>query len=285
MESLRSLEEYKSLLASYKSIYRRGYNNNYLSTTMVKRYVSLGRIYYEADENALLFFTDEENYYRLYLLLGPEMDFSIKVHDKPVMVRNIYREGAKPDCLWKVEAALKKQGFALYDKTVQILAKPLEDKENIRRKYDKAISFLERFGMRIGYAQEEDMEQMMSLKAQEPLLKDYHFIYKTKSEILEEIKNGYYRCAYNHLGEVCAVQNYAVVNGVLQGSWLAVKDEYKVKYGIGSTMAYHSFLYAIEKNIAYYYGWVARDNGKSVKYHQSIGYEIGDKWADEWLLQ
>jgi hypothetical protein len=285
MEHLRSLEEYKSLLSSYKQIYRNGYTNNYLNTDMVNRYISLQRIYFETDRDALLFFTDEEKYYRLYTMLGPEMKAAVKKQDKPVMLRNIYREGNKPDILWKVEEVLKRQGFILYDKTVQILAKPLEKKEDIQRKYDKASSFLDRFGIKIGYAEEKDVEQIINLRKQEPLLKDYHFAYETEREILDAVEKGYYRCAYNHLGEVCAVQHYTVINGILQGGWLAVNEEYKVRYGIGSAMAYHSFLYAIEHGISNYYGWVARDNEKSLRYHQSIGYEIGDKWADEWLLK
>ncbi len=285
MESLRSLEEYKSLLSSYKQIYRSGYNNDYLSTDMVQRYIDLERIYFEADERALLFFTDEEKYYRLYVLLGPEIDPVIQNREKPIMIRNVYRSGNKTDMLLKLEAALKQQGFSLYDETVQILANPMDKKEEIRRKYEKASSFLGRFGIRIDYAQKKDMGQIIDLRNNEPLLKDYHFLYETESEILDDIEKGYYRCAFNQFGEVCAAQNYSIVNGTLQGGWLAVKEEYKVKYGLGSAMAYHSFLYTIEHGISNYYGWVARDNVKSMKYHQAIGYKICDKWADEWLLK
>ena len=113
---------------------------------------------------------------------------------------------------------------------------------DIQRKYDKASSFLDRFGIKIGYAEEKDVEQIINLRKQEPLLKDYHFAYETEREILDAVEKGYYRCAYNHLGEVCAVQHYTVINGILQGGWLAVNEEYKVRYGIGSAMAYHSFL-------------------------------------------
>lgn len=285
MERLRSLDEYKSLLSSYRQAYLRGYSNNYLSTDMVIRYINLKRIYFETDgKETLFFYTDEETYYRLYIMAGQNAEIAVNRKDKPVMLRNIYREGKKSETLLRLEGGLEKQGFLLDDRTVQILAKPLEKKEDIQRKYDKASAFLDRFGIKISYAERKDIEQIMNLRKQEPLLKDYHFAYETESEILDAVEKGYYRCAYNHLGEVCAVQNYTIANGTLQGGWLAVKEEYKVRYGIGSAMAYHSFLYAIEHGISNYYGWVARDNEKSMKYHQAIGYEIGDKWADEWLL-
>lgn len=285
MEKLRNLDEYKELLSSYRQIYLSGYNNNYLSTDMVNRYIDLSRIYFEANAKSLLFFTNEETYYRLYILLGKELEIDVKRQDKPIMLRNIYRKGKKTDALLKLERGLEKQGFSLDDETAQILARPMEDKETVRLKYDRAASYLNRLGIKIGYAKEKDISQILDLRNHEQLLKDYYFFYQTEEEILEDIRNGYYRCAFNHLGHVCAAQNYSIKNGAVQGCWLAVKDEYKVRYGIGSAMAYHSFLYAIDKGISYYYGWVARDNSKSVKYHQSIGYEICDKWADEWLLQ
>ena len=182
MEKLRSLEEYKSLLSSYKKVYRSGYCNNYLNIDMIKRYISLQRIYFETGDKILLFFTDEEKYYRLHALLGLGANIDIKKQDKPIMLRNVYKEGTKPDILLCLEGALKQQGFFLYDETVQILANPLNNKEDIQRKYDKAISFLNRFKIRIGYAQEKDIEQIMNLRDKEPLLKDYHFIYETQDE-------------------------------------------------------------------------------------------------------
>lgn len=284
MERLRSIEEYKSLLSSYKKIYRSGYSNNYLSIDKIERYINLQRIYFDTNETALLFFSDEEKYYRLYAMLGIDMNLNIHKPDKPLMLRNIYKKGVKTEALLKFEEVLKRQGFILYDETVQILAQPLGKKEEIQSKYNKASSLLDRFGIKIGYAQKKDMAQIVDLRNEEPLLKDYHFLYETEEEILADIEKGYYRCAFNHLGEVCAAQHYSVINDTLQGDWLAVKDEYKIRYGIGSAMAYHSFLYTIEQGILNYYGWVARDNVKSIKYHQAIGYELTDKWADEWLL-
>lgn len=287
MERLKSLEEYKSLLSEYKQITRRGYNNNFLNTDSITRYISLQRIYYETCTKALMFYTDEEKYYRLYVILSPDIDNEINIcnKDKPIMLRNIYKEDKKPEALLKSEELFKKLGFVLYDETVQIVAKPLEHKEEIQSKYNKSISFLDRFGIKIAYAEKKNIEQIINLRNDEPLLKDYHFSYETEKEILDDIEKGYYRCAFNSSGEVCAAQHYSIANDTIQGDWLAVKEEYKAKYGIGNAMAYHSFLYAIEHEIFNYFGWVARDNIKSIKYHQAIGYELSDKWADEWLLK
>lgn len=284
MERLRSLEKYKELLSKYKQICRRGYSNNFLGIDLVQRYIGIERIYYIASENSLMFVTDEDKYYRLYVQMSPNGDFTVEKLDKPMLVRNVYKEGRKSEVLLEFEKRLGKQGFSIYDESVQIIARPMEMKETLRQKYDRAISFMERAGLKISYAKPEHIQEILDLRNREPLLKDYHFMYETEDEIRDNVEKGYYRCAFNAQGHVCAAQQFSVENGIVQGNWLAVKEEYKVKYGVGTAMAYHSFLYAAEKEIQTYFGWVVRDNIKSIKYHQAIGYELGDKYADEWLL-
>ena len=286
MERLTSTEQYKELLLQYKQICRRGYTNNFLNMEMVARYISLGRIYYVSNEDSLLFITDEENYYRLYMQLSPMAEgMRFPKMDKPVLIRNIYRADNRPQTLLDFETMLREQDFRLYDESVQIIAYPVEIKEVVQDKFQRAISFLERAGIRLGYAKKEHADEIMRLRESEPLLKDYHFTYETEDEILNNIEQGYYRCAFDAEGNVCAAQQFSVENGTVQGNWLAVKEEYKVRYGIGTAMAYHSFLYAIERELPTYFGWVVRDNEKSIRYHQAIGYQITDKYADEWVLE
>lgn len=284
MEALSSLDEYKSILREGRTCSRGGYNNMYLDITSIKRYLSLGRIYYELNDAGLMLFTDEEQYYRMYLQCNPQGAGSINAQDKPILIRNIYKVSGKPDILGQMEDALEKQGFTLYDQSVQILAQPLMMEDTVHKKYDMAMSFLKRAKIDIIYANETHLDEITSLRNAEPELKPYHFFYQTREEMLQDIEKGYYRCAVNENGEICAAQHFTVENGTLQGDWLAVKEEYKVKYGIGTAMAYHSFLYAIEKEIPNYYGWIVRDNVKSLKYHSAIGYTISEKLADEWLL-
>lgn len=286
MERLKNIEDYKALLREYKTVCRRGYTNNFLNTELIKRYLDLQRIYYIAIQDALIFITDEEKYYRLHVSVSPQVNIlDVKNMDKPLLVRNIFKEGKKTKELLSFEKVLKETGFHIYDESVQIVAYPLNLKEDIRKKYEKAAAFLARTGIHIGYAENEyNLKEIQLLRQEESVLKDYHFTYENEDEILDNMKKGYYRCAFDSSGTVCAAQQFSVENGTVQGNWLAVKEEYKVRYGIGTAMAYHSFLYACERELPTYFGWVVRDNEKSIKYHQSIGYEVTDKYADEWLL-
>ena len=284
MEKLETLAQYKEMLSKYRKICRNGYSNNYLSFEAIKRYISLNRIYFDTAENYFMIYTDEEKYYRAYVYMNQETKLHIKKMDKPILIRTIYKKDDKLDLILLLEKMLREQQFELYDKIVQICAKPLEMKEEVTRKLEKAQLFLKRAGIYLDYACAHNIPEIMSLKKEEEALKDYHFLYETEDEIKENVERGYYRCAFNMNGEICAAQQFSVENYAAQGNWLAVKEQYKIRYGIGYAMAYHSFMYAIEHDIPNYFGWVACNNEKSLKYHREIGYEITDKYSDEWVL-
>lgn len=203
MEPLQNLETYKSLLKENRSVFYKGYSNNYMSFEMVRRYIQLGRIYYCIDENGVLFYTNEGEYYRLCFQIGAEADIQIPKLNKPILIRNIYRENTIAEPLKNLHKQLQKQEFKLYDESIQILAHPFEHKDEIEEKCKKTEKFLNRMGMHISYAKKEHMEQIMVLRDHTPELKIYHFPYETDDEILEAIEKGYFRCAFNEAGEVC----------------------------------------------------------------------------------
>ena len=190
MERLTSLEEYKSILREGRIRSRGGYNNMYLDITSIKRYLSLGRIYYELNDVGVMLFTDEEQYYRMYLQCSPHSVNCISAQDKPILIRNIYKAAGKSDILDQMENVLKKQGFTLYDQSVQILAQPLAMEDIIHKKYDMAMSFLKRAQINIIYANAAHLDEIISLRNAEPELKPYHFFYLTREEMLEDLENG-----------------------------------------------------------------------------------------------
>lgn len=269
-----------------KEARKQGFNqfsNNYLDMDAVKRYIELDKMEYDLDEGGLYIYTDEGSFYRLYIQFG-ENAIKLQGRDKPILVRNVFREGNKSENQRKMESQLRGLGFTLYDESVQIFARPLDAKENIWTKQGKSEKFLERFGMKIFYLDSSRVEEAIWLRDHTPELKPYHFLYETDEERRQAAEKGYFRCVSNMRGEICAAQQFHVKRNTIQGNWLAVKPEYQGKYGIGAAMAYHSFAYAIEHDINQYYGWVVRDNIESIRYHQAIGYEVTDKVANEWIL-
>lgn len=283
MERLENWEKYKGLLKEARRCGFIQFSNNYLDMDAVKRYIELDRMEYRLDGSGLYICTDEGLFYRIYIQCG-ENGIKLPRKDKPVLVRNVYREGNKGAAQQEVESQMQGLGFSLYDESVQILARPLAAKEDILAKLERSERFLTRFGLKILYADSSRLEDIARLRDNTPELKPYHFLYETMEERQQAAENGYFRCVVNAQNEICAAQQFRVAGNAVQGNWLAVKPEYKGKYGIGVAVAYHSFAYAIKHNIKNYFGWVARDNIESIRYHQSIGYEVMDKLADEWVL-
>lgn len=283
MEKPESWEKYKGLLRETK---QRGYthfSNNYLDMEAVKRYIELGRLEYELDRSGLYIYADEGLFYRLYIQCW-ESGINPPRRDKPVLVRNVYWEDNKSDAQQEVEGQLQKLGFSPYSRSVQILATPLENRENVLEKLRKAERFMGRFGLKITYADNSQLEDIIRLRDSTTELKPYHFSYETMEERLKAIEKGYFRCVVNAQNELCAAQQFCVERAGIQGNWLAVETGYKEKYGIGTAMAYHSFAYAIEHNIRNYFGWVEKNNEKSLRYHQSVGYGLTGKLAEDWIL-
>ena len=283
MERLENWEKYRELLKEAK---QRGFTrfvNNYLDMDAVKRYIGLGRMEYGQDEGGLYIYTDEGSFYRLYIQCG-ENGIKPPERNKPVLVRNVYREGNKGAVWQEVERQLQRLGFSPYSRSAQILAVPLENRENVLEKLGKAERFLGRFGLRIIYADSSQLESIFRLREREAELKPFHFSYETLEERQQAIEKGYFRCVVNAQNELCAAQQFSVERNGIQGNWLAVETDYKEKYGIGAAMAYHSFAYAIEHNIRNYFGWLEKDNEKSLRYHQSIGYRLTGKAAEDWIL-
>lgn len=283
MERLENWEKYRELLKEAK---QRGFTrfvNNYLDMNAVKRYIGLGRMEYWQDEGGLYIYTDEGSFYRLYIQCG-ENGIKPPGRNKPVLVRHVYREGSKGAAWQEVERQLQRLGFSLYSRSAQILAVPLENRENVLEKLERAERFLGRFDLRIIYADSSRLESIFCLRERETELKPYHFSYETMEERQQAIEKGYFRCVVNAQNELCAAQQFSVERNGIQGNWLAVETGYKEKYGIGAAMAYHSFAYAIEHNIRNYFGWLEKDNEKSLRYHQSIGYRLTGKAAEDWIL-
>lgn len=282
MERLENWEKYKRLQKEAKQQGFTHFMNNYLDINAVKRYIGLGRMEYGQDKGALYIYTDEGSFYRLYIQCGKNV-IKPPEREKPVLVRNVYQDGRKSAAQQEIEGQLQVLGFSSYSASAQILAAPLENRENILEKLEKAKRFLERFGMKITYADHSQLESILRLRDSETELKPFHFSYETMEERQQAIEKGYFRCVVNDHNELCAAQQFRIERTGIQGNWLAVKTQYKEKYGIGAAMAYHSFAYAIEQNIGNYFGWLEKNNEKSLHYHQSIGYRLTGRAAEDWV--
>lgn len=269
------------MFRKYRKWGKSGITNNYLSIKEIEKYLLQGRIFFEEFEEGFALLTYEEGYYRLHYTGSVQGIEGLEPKDKPQLIRYIYTDEQTKE---KWIEILGKTKFVLEETSVQIVANVTEISD-VREKSKMTSRFLARFGLETIYASEDMYDEIIKLRNEEPVLSIYDFCFETKEETLEDIRNGMYRVVKNINEEVVAAQHFRINNGTLMGEWLAVKEEYKVKYGIGSMMAYQSFLYAIDHNIDLYYGWVDVRNTNSIQYHESVGYKQTNKKADGWILE
>ena len=281
MEKLKDLEQYKGLLKEYRCFLRTGVTNHYLSVFDVERYLRLGRIYFEKLSNALIFYTDEECFYRLYYMGSEVPERRLEKKEKPLFLKYVYTGQGDKD-KWK--GLLVGLGLKYLDTSIQIVAHTGQI-EGLDKKLSLADRFISRFGLGVKYAGVDVQDEVLKLLEDEPWLSVYHFNYETEDEMQRDFNSGLYRVVENKNHEIIAAQHFVMANGTITGEWLAVKEEYKLQYGVGAALAYHSFVYARGKGIDLYYGWVDVNNSNSLKYHKSVEYTTTNKMADGWIME
>lgn len=282
MKRIYTIDQYKDLLKENKENSRGGLTNNYLGIHGIKKYISLERMYFETMEKGYVIYLDEGKYYRMLYCGRAENINRITPKDKPLMFRFIYDKNTDKKQEW--DNILSAFGLSEFDNTIQICAN-ISEQHDVDVKLAKSTRFIERFGLGISYATQGMIDEIFRLRDTEPVLSIYHFEYETESEICEDIVNGLYRVVTNKDNEVVAAQHFIEKNGTINGEWLAVKEEYKLQYGIGGALAYHSFDYAKQKGVDMYYGWVDIKNENSLKYHESLGYRMTGKMSESWIME
>lgn len=279
MEKIRDFEQYKELFGNNKSYIRSGLTNQYLAVADIKRYISRDRLFFDSFSSGVAFYTDEDEYYRIHYIGDGTVESATLKKEKPVLLRYVFTEKSV-DERWA--AFLEKAGLVKEETSTQIVAK-MSEITDADSKLNLSLRYLNRFGLSVEYASESMLDEILRIRNEEPLLSKFYFPYKTREEFEDEIRQGLYRVVINREGEVVAAQHFVVNNGTVSGEWLAVREEYKLKYGIGGAMAYHSFKYAQDHNFELYYGWVNIENSNSLSYHKTVGYGTTGKMASSWI--
>ncbi len=282
MNVLESIEQYHTLTKEIHDRCKRLFSNIYLFDDSLKRYISAQRLFYHQFQDGILFISDEKTYYRIYFLISSSCnEVNIPNFNKNTVTRMIYR-GEKKDNLIATEKILLNNGFNNDSSSLEILARPCSI-ENLESKYQISCKYMERFGIKLIYADRSMYNDIIELIRSEPVFRFYHLDYVSKEEILRDIDLGYYRCAIDQNGVLCAVQHFNPCEGRIIGDILTVRKEYRNNYGIGAAMGFQSLIYAKEKGIDSYFGWIDSCNHNSIKYHEEIGYSLTGKISEEWI--
>lgn len=280
MKKLNSYDDYKQVVGTFRKEHKKYFSNNYFMPGDIKRYIGLGRAYYECREHALLLYFDEECCYRLcvYADMGYPLAFGEK--GKKIYLRVTYKQGKEDEGLYFIGNELEKNGFEHVSKTVQVRG----DTEQLLERCKGAEKFarsLERKGFSIMHAAPIQYSEIEKFILESNIIKDYHLDYLTEEE-KQELPDGTYIYISDKDGNICGASICLIDGEMGHGIGVAVKEQYKL-LGFAPVLAAYRFAWLCDKNVKHSAGWIVTTNDASIRYHKNLGYNFTDKYADEWI--
>lgn len=282
MKKLESFDEYKKVISEFRLVYKRPFSNIYFMPDDIKRYIELGRAGYKRSESGIIFFFDEETYYRACLYVSEKEKFKISSQKKKILVKNIYPGGEKKENLQCVEQRLMELGFRKVGTHVDVQG----ETEKIFRKCGglrKYAEGLEKKGYQCIAADYSLFKELDAIIMDTGIIKNYQLNYRTDEE-KKKLESGSYLCIINDSHQVCAVNACVIEGDVARGVAMAVKEKYKM-HGLAPVLTYYRFKWLCEHGIKYIQAWILLENEPSLRYYRSLGYEFLNKYADEWILE
>lgn len=282
MQLLESYDEYKDMVRRLRKKCDRPFSNVYFMQNDMERYIQLGRVSYEETEGGIIFYFDEEKYYRVCLCVSDVTKLFIGRKDKKILVKNVFQKDRKKENLQCVEQQLGKLGFKKADTSVKIRG----DVQKLYQKFvrmEKYADALEKKGYRCITADFSMLQEIEEMILDSGIIKDYQLNYWTDEEKKRMAEKGSYLCIVNHDYQICAAATCIIGDTTIKGMTGVVKEKYKM-HGLIVALAYHRLKWLYENGFKSIQGWILTDNEPSLRYHQSMGYEFMNEYADEWIL-
>lgn len=283
MDKVESLDRYKELLAETKEqCGRRLVTNSYMFLDEIRRYIDLGRLYYEKLENGIVFYSDEESHYRCYFYVNPAGTAKIEKKDKLLLAQLLYRKTKSTKELGMTEK-LKEAGFFQRDIMDYITADPSYCIKKIEPLVKHIRRLLDENRLTFRTVLPSELDKVREFQNNMDNIPYYQIVYHSPEEYECLIREGRLECVVDTEGNLCALHFFDVGNGKGDG-WYAIKKEYRGAYGIAMLFSYSGMKDKEKSSLEKVCGWVLRDNVESIKYHKKLGYVWEDRVMEEWTL-
>ncbi len=279
MDQINDYQQYNMLVKEIKKSCPQIFTNCYLFKNAIERIIEQGRFYYERVNGGIVFLSDEQLYYQTYYYLTPGNDLRLAPKTKPVLVQNTYTN--KSEALMNFELSLRASGFRLADTLDHYKADPETSLEKLQAVTRYVKKNLKDAGFRIVPLTPELLPSVKAMQLEIPEIPYYQIVYLTDEEVLERAEDGGFPCIVDKNGDLCAA---FCLRGNKGFGWLAVKNEYKAKYGMAPVLTEVS----MEHAITHHYqpvAWIVSTNTRSKQYHHRVGFEKTGRSMDEWLLE
>ena len=273
---LESVDEYKTIQKNMRHNITTLFSNIFFLPVDIEHYITSGRALLRELDKGFILLLEETKYYKLYIYADVEQQIVIEPFDKKIVFRYMYREEKGRAVLSHIEEQFRKNGF-LKEGTLVYISGNAEELFEKCKKIEPCIKSLENKGYSYKELSSEYYEMAEEMLVSTNIIKDYH---------LEASKPNITKKCYavvNGLDEICGVY-LGYIEGEVANGAIMVKEEYK-KLGLGPMLSYYRYKWMKENGIKKNEGWIYLHNKDSLKYHQSLGFALMDRYMDDWILE
>lgn len=279
MKPISSLDEYLQQINKLRG-FRTAFTNNYMMVGDAERLISLGRLYCVTNEAGIIFLSDEDTHYRALMHMNPNRKCEIPLFDKPVMAQIVYHRDRITESRLCIEQQLQDNGFVKQDTSVQVKLNVKERKEACRKDFNRLYKLIQRMGYRIQVVDFTYKDKIREVFLQQDMMQDWHYPFQTEEEQREIFEQNGWICILDRDDEVLAYHSAYIVNSCCYGMGMAIRDEYKVKYGFAPLLQYYRVCITEQPVI---YGEVLLHNTDAIILHEKLGWKFTNKYVNYWL--
>lgn len=276
MEKITDIEQYKRIVREERKRHKKTFSNIYFMTKDLENFIQQKDVYYEIQESGFLLIIDEAKYYKICINIDPCMEFRIPDLDKKAVFEYVFRKERSEECPLTIENGLRSQQFSKKGTLVQICGQT----DKVYRNCEKSELFIKRLE-REGFSYAA-LDPTYQAKVEEMLLstniiKDYQI-----NHIEDNSRKRIYGGILDKDRNLCAVSMSALLGLTAYGEGFMIEDKYRLQ-GLAPMLSYYGLKRLLEWGIEQSIGWIATDNVASLRYHHGLGYELVNKYTDEWI--
>ena len=276
MQSLRSINFYKEMVQRVRSKISILFSNIHFLPADIEKYVLENKALYKEFEKGFILLLEEEKYFKLYIYADIRQEIALDLLNKKIVFRYMYRKGQRQEYLEYIERNLKENNFQKKGTMIYICGQAEKLFENCK-KIEPIIRRLEKEGFYYAELPETQYKTAEEMLISEKHIEDYHLEAATQNTIKK------YYAIMSAKDELCAVYLGLIDGDVATGAIMA-KEEYRM-LGLVPMLSYYRYEWLKNNKIKRNEGWIYCDNKESLKYHQRIGFEVKDKYLEDWVLE
>lgn len=278
MEKLTDIEQYKTIVREERKKHKKPFSNIYLMPKDLENCIEQKRAYFEIQDGGFLLIIDEQTYYKLCVSIDPYMKFSVPDMDKKVVFEHVFRKEKSEECPVTVENELKGQQFCKKGTIVQVCGNTEIIYENCKKSED-FIKRLEREGFSYIALDSTYYARVRKMLLSTNIITDYQ-INHVEADSEKRIFGG----ILDKESNLCAVSMCTLSGLTAYGQGIMIEDKYRLQ-GLAPMLSYYGLKRLLELGIEQSVGWIETNNRASLRYHHALGYELINKYTDEWIRQ